>query len=507
MSVYIDHIYDLQHNSGFILNKNDMYKGSWVDKSLDMKLHANDLDEFLHGVSPWVRSLAQRVIYSDERRGYDKKGIFDPSKKRESVPLKNGGWNTNWYSGVGGEGEEEDDVDRDNHEKVDEVDGDRNNWNSKYRHCKIHYETDYSNGGVRFEWSGNMDVSINMFEFEGGDKNINDWEDVGDLKDHIREAGYSIYDVKKKFYSDDEELELILFIEGDSGDNPNDFYRFGDKVMDDYDNGYEIIKSIIRSYFINNGYMVMTPSRKLISSLDHDPDAPSPWKHFTWDYEDNGKFEVSCDETLGVSQIMSVDDPDVVKHLKQSIERLLENRINNLAKNIQQQGFLPGMEKPQAPSFDDYPLDLLNVSVKIVRDEHPAHPAEFPANTGYKPASGGRVFSVHIKMAINDSHSAEEVRKFRKLVDDADELIPQFIQQGTQIVHDYDEQYIQWRQSKTLPGIVNRDKYGNWISPRTYDYQYWPCKFKFKNPFEKDSKENTPFDHPFRPGPNVAEKP
>lgn len=65
--IYIDHIYDLQHNTDTVFNKIKSYMQngtySWLKKALDFKRDIKNPQEIIERVSPLMRKLAQRAIY------------------------------------------------------------------------------------------------------------------------------------------------------------------------------------------------------------------------------------------------------------------------------------------------------------------------------------------------------------------------------------------------------------------------------------------------------------
>lgn len=66
MAVWIDHIYDLQHNTGSVLNKLDTYakagRFTWLKDALDNKRDIKDPRALLKLVSPQMRMLASAAI-------------------------------------------------------------------------------------------------------------------------------------------------------------------------------------------------------------------------------------------------------------------------------------------------------------------------------------------------------------------------------------------------------------------------------------------------------------
>ncbi len=62
ISVAIDHIYDLQHNTGFVLNKIPEYKESWVEKALNHKARVKDIRELFPYCSSDMRKLGQQAM-------------------------------------------------------------------------------------------------------------------------------------------------------------------------------------------------------------------------------------------------------------------------------------------------------------------------------------------------------------------------------------------------------------------------------------------------------------
>ncbi len=51
IQVWIDHLYDLQHNTGSLLNKNPQYRGRWLRDALEIKKHMKDIDDLLPSAS------------------------------------------------------------------------------------------------------------------------------------------------------------------------------------------------------------------------------------------------------------------------------------------------------------------------------------------------------------------------------------------------------------------------------------------------------------------------
>jgi len=71
MYVYIDKIYDLQHNNGAVLDKNPEYYGPWLKRMLELKLHARQPEELVKHCSPYMRKLAGYLLYARHGRGWD----------------------------------------------------------------------------------------------------------------------------------------------------------------------------------------------------------------------------------------------------------------------------------------------------------------------------------------------------------------------------------------------------------------------------------------------------
>lgn len=60
--VAIDHIFDLEHNNGSVLNKKQTYSGNWLKRVLDHKRDAESMYELIPHASGPVSSMAQRVL-------------------------------------------------------------------------------------------------------------------------------------------------------------------------------------------------------------------------------------------------------------------------------------------------------------------------------------------------------------------------------------------------------------------------------------------------------------
>ena len=58
----MDHVYDLQHNTGFALNKIPEYRGSWIEESLDHKAQAKDIRELIPFCSSDMKKLAYQAV-------------------------------------------------------------------------------------------------------------------------------------------------------------------------------------------------------------------------------------------------------------------------------------------------------------------------------------------------------------------------------------------------------------------------------------------------------------
>lgn len=69
--VAIDHVYDLEHNTGSIFTKDDSYSKltnkkrdfSWIKKALDYKSQVSSIKDLLDKVSPLMKKLASRIIH------------------------------------------------------------------------------------------------------------------------------------------------------------------------------------------------------------------------------------------------------------------------------------------------------------------------------------------------------------------------------------------------------------------------------------------------------------
>jgi transcription antitermination factor NusG len=70
---YVDHIYDLQHNTGTVLNKVEAYYGDdeykWIKKALDYKLNTESLYDIFSLASPDLQKFAAAVIKSSNGIG------------------------------------------------------------------------------------------------------------------------------------------------------------------------------------------------------------------------------------------------------------------------------------------------------------------------------------------------------------------------------------------------------------------------------------------------------
>ena len=77
MAIYIDRIYDLEHNSGALLDKNPEYRGNWLKTLLDIKFKANDPELLIRFCSPYMRKLSLMALKSNFGRGWDTGPLAD----------------------------------------------------------------------------------------------------------------------------------------------------------------------------------------------------------------------------------------------------------------------------------------------------------------------------------------------------------------------------------------------------------------------------------------------
>lgn len=72
MQIWIDHIYDIQHNTGNVLDKNAAYNNGNFERALELKKSANSAGEILQYASPYVKKLAQQYLRSHAGISTDK---------------------------------------------------------------------------------------------------------------------------------------------------------------------------------------------------------------------------------------------------------------------------------------------------------------------------------------------------------------------------------------------------------------------------------------------------
>jgi len=66
-----DRVYQLQHNTGALLNKVGEYSGDWVKTLLNVKYKANNPEELMRYASPFMKQLAGHVLGNKYGRGWD----------------------------------------------------------------------------------------------------------------------------------------------------------------------------------------------------------------------------------------------------------------------------------------------------------------------------------------------------------------------------------------------------------------------------------------------------
>lgn len=84
--MYIDRIYQLQHNNGNLLDKNPEYKGKWLNQLLDAKYVANDPEALVGLASPFIKTLTGFVLRSRYGRSHDHMaGKQDEQRKANKI--------------------------------------------------------------------------------------------------------------------------------------------------------------------------------------------------------------------------------------------------------------------------------------------------------------------------------------------------------------------------------------------------------------------------------------
>ena len=86
MVMYIDHIYDLQHNNGSIFDKSERFEKngshSWVKKALDFKKYANNPWKLWEKCSPGLKKFMARII-----KAYTG-STYEADQSKETIPFK-----------------------------------------------------------------------------------------------------------------------------------------------------------------------------------------------------------------------------------------------------------------------------------------------------------------------------------------------------------------------------------------------------------------------------------
>ena len=98
MAVWIDHVYDLQHNTDTVFNKLKSYykdRGyGWIKDALDFKANLKDLWELYDKVSPSMQRLTPPVLHAsgwgslEEFRKGKSKPTAQPLKPEEGDPTR-----------------------------------------------------------------------------------------------------------------------------------------------------------------------------------------------------------------------------------------------------------------------------------------------------------------------------------------------------------------------------------------------------------------------------------
>ena len=96
---YIDHIYDLQHNSGTVLNKvSEWYKEedfTWLNRALDYKFDIQDPRNLLKVVSPSMKAIAQPLIAAHGLNPEPEDGFVFDAMDIKNIMADSKVWNLN----------------------------------------------------------------------------------------------------------------------------------------------------------------------------------------------------------------------------------------------------------------------------------------------------------------------------------------------------------------------------------------------------------------------------
>lgn len=85
-NIWIDHIYDLEHNSGTVFDKLSSYFKSgysWIVHALDFKRNVKNIKDMIPHCSPIVKTLARRVSYKEKEPDIE----IDINNKKSKVAI------------------------------------------------------------------------------------------------------------------------------------------------------------------------------------------------------------------------------------------------------------------------------------------------------------------------------------------------------------------------------------------------------------------------------------
>mgnify|MGYP003342852110 CR=1 FL=1 len=293
--IYIDHIYDLQHNTDTVFNKLKSYtkKGShsWIRAALDHKRDIKEPHEIIDLVSPKMKRLALRVIKMKFGKTYED---FIKEKEKNSI-LGTFGKPHNAFN-------EPDELERERRtreekvqkqieryeKEVEEIEGQYNGWDL----CSYYVSVEESDNIVYVSMSGKIRFILPMDQLQKdiptfGSKDYNDFSKS--LRNWAKDNNiYGYFDYSQNYNNN---LEIDFDYDNSEDSTPKGFDNFLYSLKEIEEKKDELRASFYQ-LMINLGYIENNEFNNHLENWEEEQ-----FKYFDWDHN-NYSITISAKQAI-----------------------------------------------------------------------------------------------------------------------------------------------------------------------------------------------------------------
>ena len=348
-------------------------------------------------------------------------------------------------------------------------------WQRRFKHVHVNYEEmdDYNDddGGVVFYWDATVMVDFPLEEFKGGSRSLDDIDDflVGwrrnkemtPLINWLSDNGF--YASNNHIDHDITTTDLKIFISVDDENNnsggPDDYNRFCNSIDNDWEDEYEKLVKCIREWFMDQGFMPLTPVRKYSGELQDEM-----WKNFDWNSNKNGELSVTASNAIGDSKHLfeTGDDRDFNFAIDRTVKQVMLDAMMSDYNATKNQQYFRGME-PEEPHL--HPM-LFNLNY------HMKNKVELVSRRALYTDEESFPAMLSVSFEYNDSASQETIDEFKHLITVADRVFPIMVRESARVFKEYERQHqahIAAKQKSYWTNIQTPFEFKDPIKPKQYE--------------------------------------